>query len=630
MRLKSVICLYLLLVKVLFSFCQGADDFKNVNVIVNKSSTSISYYSETKIICKYHYNLTILNKDGERSNRLSLYYDPRIKISKIKGAFYSSNGTLLSSISRSKNMRDISYVSDYSLMDDSRLLLIKQTPATYPYVVDFEYEETLKGSIDFPAWNPIYDEKIFVKESDFTISVPVTKQLRLKEINMDSVIKTESQIKDIKTYKWKLKNRPAFICEEYSPSIYESTPNVFSNVGIFNYEGFTGSLDSWKSYGLWMYNLYKGREVFSDKAMLEIQNLVKDEPDTLKRVQRLYHYMQSRTRYVSVQLGIGGYQPFSSQSVHDLGYGDCKALSNYMKSMLSVVGIKSYCAIIGSGNDIKIRYPDFVTDFQTNHAMVCVPFSKDTLWLECTNQTIPCGFISNSCSNRYALLLKPSGGELARTKKYELMDNKFKENIKYNWNSNSNEISVQVNSSYSGCLLTNILYLPIQDRRTQENTLNEMLETNTTNFKKIDFVKSAFDSLKTQLNYEFTDNSFSRKISNKLLFPIKPISTFYLPLQNESSRKTDIYFNDQYSLKYSISIPIPQGYKVKYVPESKCLKYCNMVFDYTYSIVSNSIDYSIEYVMNQDKLQKTDFDKLKAYNDSILQFLENKMIFEKE
>ena len=89
--------------------------------------------------------------------------------------------------------------------------------------------------------------------------------------------------------------------------------------------------------------------------------------------------MQNKTRYVSIQLGIGGYQPFEASVVDKTGYGDCKALSNYMLSMLETIGIKGHYALIMAGQNSPELEEDFPSS-QFNHAIVAVPNGADTLW----------------------------------------------------------------------------------------------------------------------------------------------------------------------------------------------------------------------------------------------------------
>ncbi len=131
----------------------------------------------------------------------------------------------------------------------------------------------------------------------------------------------------------------------------------------------------------------------------------------------LYDYLQSKTRYVSIQRGIGGLQPMESKTVDRLGYGDCKALSNYMVAMLAQVGVKAYYTQIYGGENPRTVPWDFPIDY-FNHIIVGVPNGADTLWLECTSQTNPFGYLGSFTGDRQALMITENGGKLVRTISY--------------------------------------------------------------------------------------------------------------------------------------------------------------------------------------------------------------------
>ena len=53
-------------------------------------------------------------------------------------------------------------------------------------------------------------------------------------------------------------------------------------------------------------------------------------PDDYLKAEALYRYLQERMRYVSIQYGVGGFQPFSAKDVDKWNYGDCKARNNFV------------------------------------------------------------------------------------------------------------------------------------------------------------------------------------------------------------------------------------------------------------------------------------------------------------
>src|SRR5574342_1196313 len=105
-------------------------------------------------------------------------------------------------------------------------------------------------------------------------------------------------------------------------------------------------MNSWQDFGKFIYALKQGRDELPPEIKQKVHELTDGIADTKEKINVLYGYMQKNTRYVSIQLGIGGWQPFDAKYVAKKGYGDCKALSNYMYSILKEAGIKSYYAVI--------------------------------------------------------------------------------------------------------------------------------------------------------------------------------------------------------------------------------------------------------------------------------------------
>src|SRR5690606_3262792 len=75
---------------------------------------------------------------------------------------------------------------------------------------------------------------------------------------------------------------------------------------------------------------------------------------------------------------------------------------------------------------------------QGNHVILGIPYNGDYEWIDCTNQTIPFGYIGQGNDNRKALLIKPDGGEIVTTKAYVNEENLRKTTAQYQLDENGN------------------------------------------------------------------------------------------------------------------------------------------------------------------------------------------------
>ena len=98
-------------------------------------------------------------------------------------------------------------------------------------------------------------------------------------------------------------------------------------------------------------------------------------------------------------MGIGGWKPMPASEVSKKGYGDCKALTNYMRTLLTAAGIPSYYAIIYN-DDSVINFDKDFPKLDGNHVILMVPTEKNDIWLENTSQRVAFNHLSYSSHNR--------------------------------------------------------------------------------------------------------------------------------------------------------------------------------------------------------------------------------------
>jgi hypothetical protein len=363
--------------------------------------------------------VTILSVDGRDYGAVQVPYDRFRKLKSFDGRLLDAAGKKIRDLDDA-DISDFSNVDETSLYSDDRVRVGSLVHASYPYTVVYEYEIEHDGLISWPTWYP-QKTSLPVERAVFVLRVPIGTEVRHRSLGIELEPVERVDRKRAESV-WRAVALPYREEEEWGPAWSVQAPSILTAPAAFEIGGRSGSMSSWESFGRWYQDLHADRGTLPSDAFARVQEICRDAPDTQTKVARLYEYLQASTRYVSVQLGIGGWQAFEPKVVHAKGYGDCKALSNYMVAMLRAAGIDAFQALINAGT----REQDILADFpsnQFNHVVVFVPLASDTIWLECTNSSIPVGYVGAFIDDRSALAITPDGGRLVRTPRSTAADN---------------------------------------------------------------------------------------------------------------------------------------------------------------------------------------------------------------
>ena len=213
-------------------------------------------------------------------------------------------------------------------------------------------------------------------------------------------------------YRWKSSFEAYQENEIFAPPVQTLLPWVKIMPLNFQFD-LAGSAEDWKSYGDWEYELLEEADDLPDQEKTRISVLLAGVTDTLEMVKTLYHDLQDRTRYVNVSIETGGMKPYPASYVTANRYGDCKALTNYFKTVLESAGIR--CSYVNVFADEPIRPVDreFPSQ-QFNHVILMVPLEKDSLWLDCTSKG-PFGYVGTFIQNRDAFVIYDGDSRFMRT-----------------------------------------------------------------------------------------------------------------------------------------------------------------------------------------------------------------------
>lgn len=366
------------------------------------------HYDGEKIVRIDTVVIQVNNPYGERT--VSLPYSKIYRLTGLNAWMEDEKGNLLQTVSK-KAWIDRSRGEESAMFVDERERCLRPSYVRYPYRFCYTFVYHISQFCQLIDWMPADTAQMAVREALLYVYTPKGVPIRT-HVTMIGSACTDTIGNIVKT-RYVVRKLPASDLSKENSLFREESPRVLVVPETFRF-GIKGSLTGWRTFGNWYDKLNSGITILPPEEVDRIKHMVAGITDTATVVRTLYQDLQDHTRYVNVMLGIGGMKSWPASFVSVNKYGDCKALSNYMKAMLQYAGIRSYFLLISSG----LHPEPFLTDFpsnQFNHIMLLVPMAKDSIWLECTSSVSPIGLISSFTQNRPALLVDGERSHLVYT-----------------------------------------------------------------------------------------------------------------------------------------------------------------------------------------------------------------------
>ncbi|MBP1618376.1 MAG: hypothetical protein H6Q14_2203 [Bacteroidetes bacterium] len=595
---------------------------KGANSVVRDAQTQFIYTDKTKGTEVQHKVITVLNEKGLRQAHFWIVCSQYQKLKQFSAVVYNALGKEIKQYKKP----DVATSQWSQNLTTDALNYIWNCPAqSYPFTIVYDYEvEWKNGIFTFPSFAPQEDYNQTVQQASYTLQVPANTEI-LTEGNKFIPAPSKNDMQDLNTYKWELKDIPTVEQEPLSPSSAELKPLLFTAPKQFYYDEYEGSFESIKAMGDFQNKLNEGRNTLTDATKQKILELTKNAKSDKEKVKILYDFLGKSTRYESIQLGIGGWQPIPSADVCKNGFGDCKGLSFYLKAMLEVVGIPSNYTVIRMDENNKQLKDNFTAFLNTNHVILQVPLPQDTLWLECTAANrVPFGFVHNNIAGHNAVVVTPNGGLMQKLPDYPDSTNISAKDIKIKFRKNEpTEISLKCD--YCLKQYDDLMELQLAKPNEQVDFVRQTIQIPNANVSQLTLSEEKSATPFFSLNYKVTAFPFGTSTGSRYFLPLNAFRKNDFKLR-KNKRVNDIVVNNGWKESDKIEIELPEGAEVEYLPASISFKSSFGDFQSNIRQVGKTIHISQQLLFHNgrwtpDKYKDfLDFlDKVSAvYNDAIV------------
>lgn len=593
---------------------------KRANSVVRYEKQTVEIETYNKMYVTTRRIVTIFNKYGIGDHNAYEFYDDNIKIKGLEAHIYDAAGEEIKKI-KSRDFIDQSAVSGATLYSDNRVKYLDYTPLKYPYTIEYYSEVELRSTAFIPQWRPIDDYYNAVQHSEYQLTNNSGIEVKTKEENFEGY-----SIETVGLNHYVAKNLKGIKPEEYSPNLLSIVPNFKSALTKFDMEGVDGVNNDWEDFGKWMYDkLITGTDDLPQSAIDDVKVLTKGVEDKMEKAKLVYEYMQNKTRYISVQVGIGGWKPMLASEVDRLGYSDCKGLTNYTKALLEAVGVSSYYTVVWGDRNIKNIDREFSVT-EGNHVILCIPDIEENVFLECTSQTNPFGFTAGFTDDREVLLVTPEGGKIAHTKSYSPEDSKqiTEASIILNVNGGFEADVIIKTTGYQYGLHEGIENKPVRDQ-------NLYYKNYWDNINDLRLESISQENDKDNVVYTETlsvsSNNYASKSGNRLILQPNLFNKITTLPARYDKRYLDFKIERGYVDEDEFIIQLPDNIEVEAMSDPEVIdsKFGSYKFKIE-KLEGNKLKYTRSYIMKKGDYNKGDYDKFRDFRKKIVKADKSKII----
>jgi len=380
-----------------------ASAFPDASAIVLRDESVTRLNADGTSVDVTHETFKVFNQRGHEKAELSIPFNAsNEKITGLHARTIKPDGTVLTA--GAGDIHQTAPFSEFAMYDDAKNIGISMPGVEDGVIIDYVYTRTTTKSYlpgQYSEQWTFRDSVDPVKISKMTLSAPAAMKIQTLPRNTSGMTATQTLSKDgtRKTYVWKMENLGALVPEPMMPPASTFLPTLELS-----------TIPSWQNIAHWYQGLASGQMAVSPEIKDTVRTLTAGKTSDTEKAKAIYYWVEGRTRYVALELGLSAFQPHPASEVCRNRYGDCKDMATLLVTMLHEAGIKTAWPVLLGAGRITPVHDSLAAPYFFNHAIVRADIDGKPYWFDSTAEMCPFGQIPGGDRGVDALVVRDGVG----------------------------------------------------------------------------------------------------------------------------------------------------------------------------------------------------------------------------
>ena len=292
---------------------------------------------------------------------------------------------------------DVTVSPDSPIFTDRKRVRLSWGGVAAGRILDYSYTvrdtaPLLAGDL-WRAWN--VNSTAQIRRSRYVVDLPEASKVRVREENLSGPTReVRADGRWIREWSYAELDR------------VEPEPFVADSNGVARTITTSGWL-SWEDISRWYGDLARGRMSATPAIQAKLAELAPEGTPALEALRRAHRWVSQEVRYISLSLGMGGYQPRAPGEVLTSLSGDCKDKATLFVAMARALGFEAYPVLIRTAGKVDLDLPSI---FQFNHMVAAVRLEGAWHLLDLTVPVSPFRELYGGLQGKTGILLTDEGG----------------------------------------------------------------------------------------------------------------------------------------------------------------------------------------------------------------------------